>query len=54
MSPEWGEMSVLAGMAAQQAEGREKLIPGGCSAISIALSGDAQGCSQRLPLYPLF
>lgn len=30
----------------------DKLIPGGCSAISIDLSGDARDCSQRLPLYP--
>lgn len=48
----WGEMSVLTGMAAQQVEGREKLIPGGCSATSMDLSGDPQGCSQRLPLHP--
>lgn len=60
MSPEcwavtdglWGEMSVLAGMAAQQVEGREKLIPGGCSATSMDLSGDPQGCSQTPPTPP--
>lgn len=50
----WVEMSVLAGMAALQAEGREKLIPGGCSAISMDLSGNPQGCSHRLPLHSPF
>lgn len=41
-------------LAAQQAEGREKLIPGGFSATSMDLSGDPQGYSQGLPLHPPF
>lgn len=57
MSPEcwpatdglWGEMPVLTGMAAQQAEGREKLIPGGCSDTSTGLSGTLRAAARHPP-----
>lgn len=48
----WGEMSVLTGMAAQQADGRPKLIPGGCSDTSTDLSGTLRAAARDSPYTP--